>query len=83
MLEAVSASPLLSRRLGVPRQFPLVYIQSVTRDATSKPIDCYRAWLRTDRLRIVVETDTWESLVGRVVSQSVVGVPNDDPSPLD
>jgi GntR family transcriptional regulator len=83
MLEAVSASPLLSRRLGVPRQFPLVYIQSVTRDATSKPIDCYRAWLRTDRLRIAVETDTWESLAGRVVSQSVVGVPNDDPSLLD
>jgi GntR family transcriptional regulator len=76
-LEAVSAPPTLARRLGVPSRYPLVYIQSVTRDATSKPIDCYRAWLRTDRLRIEVETDTWASLAGRVVSHSFVGVPND------
>ena len=77
MLEAVSAPPPLARRLGVPTRYPLVYIQSVTRDATGKPIDCYRAWLRTDRLRIAVETDTWASLGGRVVSHSFVGVPND------
>ena len=77
MLEAVSAPPALARRLGVPSRYPLVYIQSVTRDATGKPIDCYRAWLRTDRLRIAVETDTWASLAGRVVSHSFVGVPND------
>jgi GntR family transcriptional regulator len=76
-LEAVSAPPPLARRLGVPSRYPLVYIQSVTRDATGKPIDCYRAWLRTDRLRIAVETDTWASLGGRVVSHSFVGVPND------
>jgi GntR family transcriptional regulator len=77
ILEAVSAPPLLARRLGVPTRSPLVYIQSVTRDATGKPIDCYRAWLRTDRLRIAVETDTWTALAGRVVSHSFVGVPND------
>jgi len=77
ILEAVSAPPALARRLGVPSRYPLVYIQSVTRDATGKPIDCYRAWLRTDRLRIAVETDTWASLAGRVVSHSFVGVPND------
>ena len=76
-LEAVCASPPLARRLGVPTRSPLVYIQSVTRDATGKPIDCYRAWLRTDRLRIAVETDTWPALAGRVVSHSFVGVPND------
>lgn len=77
VLEAVSAPPALARRLGVPSRYPLVYIQSVTRDASGKPIDCYRAWLRTDRLRIAVETDTWASLGGRVVSHSFVGVPND------
>jgi len=77
ILEAVAAPPPLARRLGVPSRYPLVYIQSVTRDATGKPIDCYRAWLRTDRLRIAVETDTWASLGGRVVSHSFVGVPND------
>jgi GntR family transcriptional regulator len=77
MLEAVSATPPLARRLGVPSRYPVVYIVSVTRDATGKPIDCYRAWLRTDRLRIAVETDTWASLGGRVVSHSFIGVPND------
>jgi len=77
ILEAVSATLPLARHLGVPNRYPLVYIQSVTRDATGKPIDCYRAWLRTDRLRIAVETDTWASLGGRVVSHSFVGVPND------
>ena len=82
MLEAVAASPLLARHLVVPRRFPLVYIESVTRDAAAKPIDCYRSWMRTDRLRIAVETDSWSSLAGRVVNHSVVGVPQDDRSPL-
>jgi len=81
MLEAVAASASLARQLVVPRRFPLVYIQSVTRDAAAKPVDCFRAWLRTDRLRIAVETDTWPSLAGRVVSHSFVGIPNDDQSP--
>ncbi|MGA3214846.1 MAG: GntR family transcriptional regulator [Acidimicrobiales bacterium] len=76
-LEAVAATSSLARNLGVASRSPVVYIQSVTRDATGKPIDCYRAWLRTDRLRIAVETDTWASLGGRVVSHSFVGVPND------
>jgi len=82
MLEAVAASPSLARHLVVPRRFPLVYVESVTRDAAAKPINCYRSWLRTDRLRIAVETDTWSSLAGRVVNHSVVGVPQDDRSPL-
>ncbi|MGD0874641.1 MAG: GntR family transcriptional regulator [Acidimicrobiales bacterium] len=78
MLEAVAASPIIGHLLDVPRRFPLVYIQSVTWDATAKPIDCFRSWLRTDRLRIAVETDTWPSPAGRVVSHSFFGVPNDD-----
>jgi len=77
VLEAVSASAVLARHLGVPSRCPLFYIQSVARDATGRPVDCYRAWLRTDRLRIAVETDTWAALTGRVVSHSFVGVPND------
>jgi GntR family transcriptional regulator len=77
MLEAVPAPDHLARHLGVPRKSPLVFIQSVTWDSTGKPIDCYRAWLRTDRLRIAVETQTWASSAGRVVSHSVREVPND------
>jgi len=81
LLEAVPASSTLARHLEVPARFPLVYIQSVTWDATGKPIDCYRAWLRTDRLRIAVETQTWASSAGRVVSHSFLGVPTGDQSP--
>ncbi len=77
MLEAVSAPDQLARHLGVPRRSPLVFIQSVTWDSAGKPIDCYRAWLRTDRLRIAVETQTWASSTGRIVSHSVLEVPND------
>jgi GntR family transcriptional regulator len=68
ILEAVSASRSLARLLEVAYRSPLIYIQSVARDATGKPIDCYRAWLRTDRLRVAVETDTWMSSTRRVVS---------------
>jgi GntR family transcriptional regulator len=77
MVEAVSASERLARHLGVSRRAPLVFIQSVSWDSARKPIDCYRAWLRSDRLRIAVETQTWASSEGRLVSYSVLEVPND------
>jgi GntR family transcriptional regulator len=80
-LEAVAAPPLASRLLGVPKRYPLVYIQSITRDSTEKPVDCYRTWLRSDRLRIALETDSSASLAGRVVNHASVGVPTDGPSP--
>ena len=76
-LEAVSAPDRLAQHLGVPRRAPVVFIQSVTWDFSGKPIDCYRAWLRTDRLRIAVETQTWASSPGRLVTHSVLEVPND------
>jgi GntR family transcriptional regulator len=80
VLEAVPASPLLARRLGVRSQFALVYIQSITRDATGRPVDCSRAWLRTDRLHIAVTAESRTSLAGRVVNHTFVGVPNLTPS---
>ena len=33
----------------------LAYIESVTWDQADRPIDCYRAWLRTDRMRLEIQ----------------------------
>jgi GntR family transcriptional regulator len=77
-LEAVSAPAVLAHRLGVPVRYPLVYVQSVSRNAMGHPIDCYRAWLRTDTIRIAIETDTWASLTGRVVNHSFLDVLNEN-----
>ena len=74
MLEAVAASPSLARHLVVPRRFPLVYVESVTRDAAAKPIDCYRSWMRTDRLRIAVETSAHPVHVDRYLGLFVQAV---------
>jgi DNA-binding GntR family transcriptional regulator len=56
VLEAVPAGRALARQLDVAPRFPLIFIESVNWDSTGKPIDCYRAWLRTDRLRIAMRT---------------------------
>jgi GntR family transcriptional regulator len=46
---------LLANLLGVRPQMPLVYIESVTWDRAMQPFDCYRSWLRTDRMKIDIE----------------------------
>ena len=58
VIEAVAAGRSLARHLEVPIRSPLVFIQSVVWDSNSKPIDCYRAWLRTDRLRLAMITQS-------------------------
>lgn len=77
VLEAVPAPDPMAGHLGVARRSPVVFIQSVSWDQAGKPVDCYRAWLRTDRLRIAVETQAWASSAGGLVSHSVLEVPND------
>jgi GntR family transcriptional regulator len=54
VIEAVAAGRVLAGHLDLPLRYPLVFIQSVVWDSSSKPMDCYRAWLRTDRLRIAM-----------------------------
>jgi GntR family transcriptional regulator len=54
-LEAVVAGPKLAQLLEVDAGAALAYIQSVTWDETDRPIDCYRAWLRTDRMRLDIQ----------------------------
>jgi GntR family transcriptional regulator len=74
VLEAVAAPAYCARQLGLRRGSPVAFIQSVGWDTAMTPVDCYRAWVRTDRLRISVETEAWESATGRVVSHSLTGV---------
>lgn len=54
-LEAVGAGPKLAKLLEVDAGDSLAYIESVTWDEADRPIDCYRAWLRTDRMRLEIQ----------------------------
>ena len=53
-LEAVTAGNKLARLLEVEPGAALAYIESCTWDQDERPIDCYRAWLRTDRMRLEI-----------------------------
>jgi GntR family transcriptional regulator len=57
-LEALEAGPKLAKLLELDAGAPLAYIESVTWDATDRPVDCYHAWLRTDRMRLEIEVTT-------------------------
>lgn len=51
-LEAVGAGPELAKLLEVESGSSLAYIESRSWDELERPVDCYRAWLRTDRMRV-------------------------------
>jgi GntR family transcriptional regulator len=55
VLEALAAPARVADLLEVKRGSPLVYIESVAWDASLKPFHCYRAWVRTDRMRIEIQ----------------------------
>jgi GntR family transcriptional regulator len=54
-LEAVAVEERLADMLELAPGAPVALIQSVAWDHDMRPIDCYRAWLRTDRTRIDIE----------------------------
>jgi GntR family transcriptional regulator len=54
-LEAVEAGPKLAKLLDLGAEESLAYIESVTWDDAGRLVDCYRAWLRTDRMRLEIE----------------------------
>jgi GntR family transcriptional regulator len=51
-VEAVNAGERLAGLLEVDPQAALAYIESVSWDDELRPFDCYRAWLRTDRMQL-------------------------------
>lgn len=53
-VEAVTAGPKLAIMLECEASAPVAFIESVSWDSELRPFDCYRAWLRTDRLRIEI-----------------------------
>jgi GntR family transcriptional regulator len=55
VLEAVVAADKLAGLLEVERGAPLLYIESTSWDRDLHPFDFYRAWLRTDRMKIEVQ----------------------------
>jgi GntR family transcriptional regulator len=54
-VKAVNAGRRLARLLGVEDHTALAFIESVSWDQQEVPIDCFRAWLRTDRLQIDID----------------------------
>ncbi len=54
-LEAIAAAEWLASLLDLVPGAPVTFIESVSWDAESRPFDCYRAWLRTDRIRIDIQ----------------------------
>lgn len=54
-VQAVIAGPKLAQLLEVEAGSALAYIESVSWDENDRPVDCYHAWLRTDRMRLDVQ----------------------------
>jgi GntR family transcriptional regulator len=54
-IDAVVAGFELARLLEVEEHAPLLFVEAVDVDATRRPFDCYRTWLRPDRLTIRVD----------------------------
>ena len=60
-IEAVIAGDRLAQLLEVKPSDALAYIESVSWSTAERPIDCYRAWLRTDRMRIDLSVSAQQS----------------------
>ena len=54
-IEAVDAEERMAALLDVPAGFPLALIESVSWNESMRPFDCYRAWVRTDRMKIEIQ----------------------------
>jgi GntR family transcriptional regulator len=65
-LQAVTAGPKLAKLLEVDAGAALAYIESVTWDETDRPVDCYRAWLRTDRMRLDIQVSAQGAAGGKL-----------------
>ncbi|HEY5058883.1 MAG TPA: GntR family transcriptional regulator [Gaiellaceae bacterium] len=63
-VEAVTAGPRLAELLEVDPADALAYIESVSWTSDKRPLDCYRVWLRTDRMRldISVSAQHWDGV---------------------
>lgn len=60
-VEAVCARKRLATLLEVPPRRPLAFIESVSWDQNDRPLSCYQAWLRTDRMVIEIQVTSASS----------------------
>jgi GntR family transcriptional regulator len=61
VLEAVPAGETMAELLEVEPGSPLVFVESSSRDRDGRAFDCYRAWVRTDRMKIEIEVTSTAS----------------------
>lgn len=54
-INAVLADAELAQVLEVDEHSPLIFVEAVDLDSAQRPFDCYRTWLRPDRLTIRVD----------------------------
>ena len=55
LIDTLIAGDRFAELLEIGRADPLIVIEAVDLDANSVPFDCYRTWLRPDRVRLEVE----------------------------
>jgi GntR family transcriptional regulator len=54
-IDAIVAGPEFAQVLEVDENAPLLLVEAVDLDGAQRPFDCYRTWLRPDRLKIRVD----------------------------
>jgi GntR family transcriptional regulator len=69
-ISAVRAGTELAALLEVDAASALAYIESVSRDSGGNPVDCHRAWLNTERMRINIQVGAESD--GEVASTDVL-----------
>jgi GntR family transcriptional regulator len=55
LVDAVVAGNEFAQLLEVDQFAPLLFVEAVDLDAAQRPFDCYRTWLRPDRLKLRVD----------------------------
>lgn len=71
-IEATTAAGMMTGLLGVGPGDPLLYVESVGRDAVGGVIECFRAWHRADRMRVEMDVVRDKRPGGALLAQALV-----------
>lgn len=74
-VDAILASRRLAELLEIDERVPLLFVEGVDLDENARPFDCYRTWLRPDRLKIQVKVVPPAPLASSVSAQRVGELP--------
>jgi GntR family transcriptional regulator len=67
LIDAVPADDRVAEMLDLEPGAPVVRVESVSWDATRRPVDCYCSWIRSDHLQIEVLVGDDAPALGRYV----------------